>query len=133
MERERYFKAIEFKNIKEIVYNSAKEFAENIAFIIKHKKSKEVEYEKITYKKLLQDINSFGTKLYQMGLKNKRIAIVGRNRYEWVVSHLSNLLGGIISVPLDKELQVDELESCLVRSKADVVIFDEKYIENIDK
>jgi len=133
MERERYFKAIEFKNIKEIVYNSAKEFAENIAFIIKHKKSKEVEYEKITYKKLLQDINSFGTKLYQMGLKNKRIAIVGRNRYEWVVSHLSNLLGGIISVPLDKELQVDELESCLKRSKADVVIFDEKYIENIEE
>lgn len=133
MERKRYFKAIEFKDIKGIIYNSAKEYAQNIAFIIKHKKDKEVTYENITYKKLLQDINAFGTKLYEMGLKNKRIAVVGRNRYEWVVTHLSNLLGGIVSVPLDKELQVDELESCLERSKADVVVFDEKYIESIEE
>ena len=131
MERERYFKAIEFKDIKGIIYNSAKQYANNIAFILKHKKDKEVTYENITYKKLLQDINAFGTKLYEMGFKNKRIAIVGRNRYEWVVAHLANVLGGIVSVPLDKELQVDELESCLVRSKADVVVFDEKYIDNI--
>ena len=81
----------------------------------------------------MQDINAFGTKLYEMGFKNKRIAIVGRNRYEWVVAHLANVLGGIVSVPLDKELQVDELESCLERSKADVVVFDEKYTENIEE
>ena len=133
MERERYFKTIEFKDIKGIIYNSAKQYASNIAFILKHKKDKEITYENITYKKLLEDINAFGTKLYEMGFKNKRIAIVGRNRYEWGVAHLANLLGGIVSVPLDKELQVDELESCLERSKADVVIFDEKYIENIEE
>ena len=133
MERERYFKAIEFKDIKGIIYNSAKEYANNVAFILKHKKDKETTYENITYKKLLQDINAFGTKLYEMGFKNKRIAIVGRNRYEWVVAHLANILGGIVSVPLDKELQVDELESCLERSKADVVVFDDKYTDNIEE
>ena len=133
MERERYFNATEFKNIKEIIYNSAKVFSKNIAFIIKHKNGDKVTYENKTYKNLLEDINSFGTKLYDLGYKNKRIAVVGRNRYEWVVAHLSNLLGGIVSIPLDKELQVDELESCLARSKADVVVFDEKYIENIEE
>ena len=133
MERKKYFNAIEFKDIKGIIYNSAKQYAQNTAFIIKHKNDKEVTYEHITYKKLLQDINAFGTKLYEMGFKNKRIAVVGRNRYEWAVAHLSNLLGGIVSIPLDKELQIDELESCLERSKADVVVFDEKYIENIEE
>ena len=133
MKPERYFKAIEFKDIKGIIYNSAKEYAQNIAFIIKHKKDKDVSYENITYKTFLKDINAFGTKLYEMGLKGKRVAVVGRNRYEWVVAHFANLLGGIVSVPLDKELQVDELESCLERSKADVVVFDEKYIENIEE
>ena len=129
---EKYFESVDCKNIKEILYNSVKKFSDNIAFVIKHKKDKEkAEYENITYKKLLDDVNSLGTKLYELGLKGKRIAIVGRNRYEWVVAHLANLLGGIISIPLDKELQVEELESCLERSKADVVVFDEKYIENI--
>ena len=133
MKRERYFNAIEFKDIKGIIYNSAKQYAQNIAFTIKHKNDKEITYENVTFKKLLQDINAFGTKLYDLGLKGKRIAVVGRNRYEWVVAHLANLLGGMVSVPLDKELQVDELESCLERSKADVVVFDEKYVESIEE
>lgn len=131
MKKERDVK--EFKDIKEIVYNSAKKYADHIAFIIKHQEGKNKTYENITYKTFLEQINSLGTKLYEMGLKNKRIAVVGRNRYEWVLAHLSNLLGGIISVPLDKDLPIDELESSLIRSKADAVLFDEKYIEKIEE
>ena len=133
MSRERYFEATEFKTIKEIIYNSADVYGNNTAFILKHKDGKDVTYENKTYKDLLEDVNSFGTELYELGYENKRIAIVGRNRYEWVVTHLANLLGGMVSVPLDKELQVDELESCLIRSKADIVVFDEKYIDNIEE
>ena len=134
MSRERYFEATEFQNIKEILYNSVEKYGENTAFIIKHKgNEKKVTYENITYKKLLEDINSLGTKLFDLGYQDKRIAIVGRNSYEWALAHLANQLGGIVSVPLDKELQLDELESSLERSKADIVVFDEKYIENIEE
>ena len=131
--RERYFEATEFENIKEIIYNSAKKYAENRAFILKHKNGKNVEYENITYKKLLEEINNLGTKFFDLGYKDKRIAIVGRNSYGWALTHLTNMLGGIVSVPLDKELQIDELENSLKRSKADIVVFDEKYIENIEE
>ncbi len=133
MEREKYFDAIEFENIKEIMYHVAKEYQEKTAFIIKHKKEKDISYENISYTRLLEEINYLGTKFYDLGYKDKRVAIVGRNSYEWVVSHLANLLGGMVSIPLDKELQVDELESCLVRSKADVLVFDPKYIEKIEE
>lgn len=123
----------EFNNIKEIIYNSANIYADDIAFIIKHQEGKNKTYEKITYKSLLEQINFLGTKLFDMGLKNKRIAVLGRNRYEWVLGHLTNLLGGIISIPLDKDLQIDELENSLIRSKADAIYFDEKYIEKIEE
>ena len=123
----------EFKDIKELIYNSAKIYANNIAFIVKHQEGKNKTYENITYKMLLGHINALGTKLYNMGLKNKRIAILGRNRYEWALGYLTSLLGGIISVPLDKDLQVDELENSLIRSKADAIYFDEKYIEKIEE
>lgn len=131
MKKERDVK--EFKDIKEILYNSAKRYADHIAFIIKHQEGKSKTYENITYKTFLEQINSLGTKLFNMGLKNKRIAVLGRNRYEWALGHLTNLLGGMISVPLDKDLQVDELESSLIRSKADAILFDEKYIEKIEE
>ena len=123
----------QFENIKELIYNSAKKYENHIAFVIKKSNGKKAEYQNITYKELLDEINSLGTKLYELGIKNKRIAIVGRNRYEWALSHLTNLLGTNVSIPLDKDLQIDELESSLIRSKADVIIFDEKYIEKIEE
>lgn len=127
------YEATEFNNIKEIIYNSAKKFSNQIAFVIKHQENKKQAYENITYKKLLEDINSLGTALYNMGLKQKRVAIIGKNRYEWVIAHLANLLGGIVSIPLDKDLQYDELENSIIRSKADCIIFDEKLTDKITK
>lgn len=132
MKTERIFKVPQPNNIKDVIYRSAEKFADRIAFVIKHQDDKkEITYENITYKKFLEDINKLGTALYKMGLKGKRIAVVGKNRYEWALSHFSNLLGGIVSVPLDKDLQYDELERSLIRSKADCVIFDEKLEETI--
>lgn len=133
MGREKYFEATEFENVKELIYDTVEKYKEKTAFTIKHKKEKEVSYEKVSYTRLLEEVNQLGTKFYNLGFQDKRVAIVGRNRYEWVITHLANLLGGIVSIPLDKELQVDELESCLVRSKADVLVFDEKYLENIEE
>lgn len=122
-----------FNNIKEVIYNSVKLYRDNIAFVTKIKKeNKIVEYINHTYQNFLDDINSFGTALYVLGLKGKRVAIVGRNRYEWAVAHISNLFGGIVSVPIDKELQLSELEDSLIRAKVDAIVFDEKYEENID-
>lgn len=133
MKNNKIFEAKDLKNIKEIIYNSAEEYKDKIAFVIKHQENKEKRYENISYEKLLEDINNLGSSLYNLGLKGKRVAIIGKNRYEWVVSHLANLLGGIVSVPLDKDLQYDELESSLIRSKADCIIFDEKLTDMINQ
>ena len=123
----------EFNNIKEIIYNSAKKYKDHIAFTIKHQNGKEIEYENKTYPDVLNDINTLGKALYDLGAKGKRVAIIGKNRYEWVIAHLANLLGGMVSVPLDKDLQIEELESSLIRSKADYIVFDSKLTEKMQE
>lgn len=133
MNREKIYEANEFENIKEIMYETVKKYKTNIAFTLKYKEEKDVRYEDITYEKFLEEVNNLGTKLFDLGYNNKRIAVVGKNRYEWVLAHITNLLGGIVSVPLDKDMQFEELESCLQRSKADMVIFDEKQLEKIEE
>ena len=126
--------AKKFENIKELMLNTVNLYGDNIAYVTKVKKDKEnVQYINHTYNDLLNDIYCFGTGLYKLGLKNSRVAVCGRNRYEWVVSHLSNLFGGIVSVPIDKELQLNELEESLIRSNVEAIVFDEKYQENISK
>ena len=85
MEREKYFEATEFENIRDLIYDIAQKYNQETAFIIKHKEKDKIEYENISYRKLLEEINYLGTKFYNLGFKNKRVAIVGRNRYEYTI------------------------------------------------
>ena len=133
METKALYEATERKDVKEIIYHIAKKYNDSTAFIIKNKEDGKVNYTHISYKRLLEDINSFGTELYEMGLKGKKIAIIGKNRYEWVLTHLTNLLGGMVSVPLDKDLPLEELENSLIRSKADAIVFDPKLQQALEK
>lgn len=122
-----------FDTVREYINRSLKENKNQNAFIIKHKKDKEVTYEEITYKKFGNDIQELGTGLIDLGFENKRIAIIGKNSYEWALSYLTILMGVGIAVPLDKGLQKEEIILSLQRSKAEVIIFDEKLKEIIDE
>ncbi len=117
-----------FNSIKEILQNSIKKYSDNNAFIIKDQKQRHI---KITYNQLGKDIEKLGIGLIKMGLKNKRIAIIGKNRYEWVISYYATVCGVGIVVPLDKGLPIEEIENSLIISKADAIIFEGTYLANM--
>ena len=111
-----------YSNLKELIGASIEKYAENPAFLLKEKR-------KITYQEFGEQVKFFGNGLFQLGMKSKRIAIIGKNRYEWILSYVAVLLGDITVVPLDKGLTDTEIENSLKQSKADAIIFEEKYLE----
>lgn len=121
----------EFENIRDIINNAISKYPNNNAFIIKNADKKT--YTNITYKHFGEDINSLGTALLSLGLKDKRVAVISKNRYEWAISYVSVLDGLGLVVPLDKSLPDNEIVSSLQRSKADAIIFEEKYLNVINK
>lgn len=112
---------------------SVQKYAENIAFILKEKNEKSVNYQKITYREFGEQVNCFGAGLFELGLQGKRIAIIGKNRYEWALSYVSILLGDMTAVPLDKGLTDIEIRNSLLQSRADCIIFEEKYFDIISQ
>ena len=128
-----YKNAKKVTSFREIVEESAKKFGDKNAFIIKEKIEKDPKYKYITYKKLKEDVDALGQGLISMGLKNKRIAIIGKNSYEWGLSYLTVLSSVGICVPLDKGLKQEEIESLITRSKTDCIIFDSQYLDEIKK
>ena len=128
-----FFEYPDFQNVKEIIYDSVSKYPNNTAFILKEKKNEDVEYINITFKEFLDDINNLGTGLYNLDLKNKRIAIISKNRYEWVLSFTSTLLGNMVVVPLDKGLTEIEIENSVKRTNPDAIIFDNAMEEVISK
>lgn len=121
----------EFENIREIIRNSFKKYPHNNAFILKEKGKYGVKYRDITYGEFWNNINELGSAFIKMGLKDKRIAVISKNRYEWAVSYFAVVNGTGIVIPLDKGLPEGEIESLLQRSYADAVIFEDKYIDTM--
>ena len=122
-----------YNSIKELISASAAQYKDDIAFRVKTKPGKAPEYKDYTYADFIENVNAVGVSYYNRGFKGGRIAIIGRNQYYWVVAHLACLFGGIVSVPIDKELPIGEMEDSLVRAEVDAVVFDVKNKEQIDQ
>ena len=126
---EKIYPAEKFDTIREYINRAVEKYGDKEAFIVKNKEQKEVKYTKITYKKFKNDIEELGTGLIDMELQGKKIAVIGNNTYEWATTYISVLCGVGIIIPLDKGLQEEEIKLSLKRSKADAVIFEDKYSE----
>ena len=91
----------------------------------------EGEYKTYTHKEIRDMINYLGTALISLGLKDKRIAVIGENRYEWELAYLSVVCGTGIIVPLDRSLPDNELEELIERSEVEAIFYSKKYEEII--
>ena len=114
-------------NFKELINYSAKLYSNKTAF--KYKDANKENIIEKSYSQFKNDIDCLGTSLINLGLQNKKIILISPNRYEWCVSYLAITTGNMVVIPLDRSLPQKELIDSVIRSEAEVVIFDSKYLE----
>ena len=124
------YEAEEVANFRELVNRSAEKYPNNVAYKFKRNlgKPNQVIIEK-TYKEVKEEVEALGTMLLNMGLENKKVALIGNNRYEWCESYFAVTTSNMVVVPLDKALPNQEIKSLIERSQADAVIYENKYSE----
>lgn len=130
--KRKLYDADKINDFRELVSRYSKLYSDKVAFEYKETPSSK-EHIKITYSQFASDIKSLGTALINLGLSQKKIAIISPNRYEWCVSYLAITTSDMVVVPLDRALPDNEIESLIIRSKAEAVIFDKKYSEVFSK
>ena len=118
-------------DIKHMLNTSVGLYGDNVAFMQKFDKEKG--YENVTYKEALADVNGLGTALIAHGLKDKRIAVIGDNCYQWAASYLAAVCGTGIVVPLDKELSPAELKQLVIEAEASAVLFSRRFEETFSR
>ena len=129
--RKPIYEATKYKNLKEMLEISGDKFGDRPAYIFKTEEPGK--FKEITHKEFRDDIKSLGTKLVELGLKDKRIAVISENRYDWGVAYLAIVTGVGVVVPLDKSLPDNEIESLIVRSEVEAIFYSEKYNEVMNK
>ncbi len=127
---ERIYNYLEITDLKDMLNKTKKMYSEKPAYKIKIEEGK---YQIYTHKEVRDMVDCLGTALIDIGLKNKRIAIIGENRYEWEIAYLSIVCGTGIVVPLDKSLPENELETLIERSDIEAIFYSEKYAKSIEK
>ena len=116
---------MKFTDLKDMLNQTGEVYGDRPAYIFKTEEKGK--FRIITHKEFRENINALGTTLIQMGLKDKRIAVISENRYEWELSYLAVASGVGVIVPLDKALPDNELESLILRSQVEAIIYSSKY------
>ena len=127
----RIYDYLKINDLKDMLNKTGILYADRPAYKIKVEEGK---YQIYTHKEVRDMINNLGTALINLGLKGKRIAVIGENRYEWEIAYLSIVCGTGIVVPLDKSLPANELELLIERSDIEAIFYTKKYsdiIQNI--
>lgn len=123
----KYFKVHTVTDLKDLLYKSAKRYKNRTAFRLKDKSGKIYGVKYIEFK---NHVESLGTALLDLGLKDKSVAVIGKNSYSWISSYLAASIIGTV-VPIDKELHVDDITNFINISEAKAVIGDAKHIKLI--
>ena len=94
-----YFRTYEIEDLKDMLIKTTQKNKNKLAF--KVKESSGIIINK-TYNDFKTDVVALATRLIDMGLQNKKIAVMGKNSYGWAVSYLASTIIGVV-VPIDKE------------------------------
>ena len=129
--RKPIYKAIGYENLKEMLQKSGEMYGNRPAYMFKTEVPGK--FREITHKEFRDDINKLGTALIDLGLKDKRIAVISENRYEWGVAYLSVVTGTGVIVPLDRALPDNEIESLILRSEVEAIFYSNKYNEVMNR
>ena len=129
--REPVYKVEKFTDIKDMLKKSGEKYGERPAYIFRT--DVPGKFREISHKEFRTQVDELGTKLIDLGLKDKRIAVIGENCYEWCVSYLAIVCGTGIVVPLDKSLPDNEIESLILRSEVEAIFYTDKYNDIMKK
>ncbi|MEG2460169.1 MAG: AMP-binding protein [Clostridia bacterium] len=118
------------KSFKDMVDFGWENYMERVA--ITERRITEKGYKDYLYSDLKENIQDLATALIEKyHLQGKKVAVIGENSYQWIVSYLAVTTAVGIVVPLDKELPANEIQNLIVRSKAEAIIYAPKKAECI--
>ena len=115
-------------DLKDMLETTVARFPERTLF--KQKFNRNEPFREITFRQVLDDVYALGTAFLDLGLREKKIGVIGKNSYQWCETYLA-VTGGVgVIVPLDKELHEEELKQLTVKGELSAVItVENKYYE----
>ncbi len=116
------YKTTFIDDMRSLVEEAAQNFPDSTAISYKENYwDKEVR--KVSFSQWRIDVRNLGTALVSQGLREEKIAIVGENSYGWCCSFFAVMAIGSVTVPVDKELPVEDIDGIISMTECKAVIY----------
>lgn len=116
-----YYPVREVTDLKDMIGSSAALFRDVPAYLQKDKPGGT--FQPVTFGEFKEKMDALGTRLLDMGLGGKKIAVVGESCWQWILTYFAVVCGVGVIVPLDKNLPIDEMKSLVQRSGASALVY----------
>ncbi len=117
------------RTLRAMLENSAENYAEKDAFLLKNDSG---EIYGVKYKNFKSDVDALAAVLLgELDLRGKKIAVCGKNSYEWCLTYMAVVSGVGILVPIDKELTGEEIANLINMGKVDCFVGDKKSVNKL--
>ena len=83
----------------------------------------------ITYRNLSAKFSKTAAGYTKAGLAGKRIAIIGETSVEWVSAYIGTIAAGGIAIPMDRELDLEQIKGFLEFAEADAIVYSYSFNE----
>ena len=120
-----------FRDFRVMVEQSAENFPDRPAISYK-KNPRDKETQSVTYLQAKNDIRDLGTEQIALGLRDKKVAIVGGASCGWVYTYFSLMAIGAVTVPLDKEMPAPDLAATIERASCYAIFYGAEIAGKLD-
>ena len=117
-------------DMRSLVEESAQKFPDSIAISYKDNPG-DNNVRRVSFTQWRDDVRNLGTALISNRLREENIAIVGENSYGWCCSFFAVMAVGSVTVPIDKELPIQDIDGIITTTECKAVIFGKTAEEKI--
>ncbi len=121
-----------FENFRVMTENAADRYPDRVACMYRVHPD-DAEPVSITYEQMRCDIRHLGTEELARGWNGAHIAIIGESTYQWVCTYFSLMAIGAVTVPLDKDMPLDDMAATLNTADCVAVFYSPAYEEKISE
>ena len=125
----KYYPREEVNSLVEIADRAERLYSNKIAYVYKERKQR---VEK-SYIDLVSDSKALAQMLMKKNLKKGHIALIGGSSYWYIVSYYAAMYAGLVIVPLDKELNFEDVYEQMEKADVDFFLYDKTYKDFAEK
>ena len=116
------YETTKFSDFREMVENVADRVPDKVAFRYKEDPRQKVA-DTITFAECREYVRTLATELHSMSLEDKKIALIGGASVDWFLSYTAIMCVGAVTVPIDKDLPIDDAASIINTAGCEYIFF----------